>query len=1114
MFYKNQNKFMKISSSREFIIFCMKITVFQLALALSFSGISLAHDSKAQGVLTTKITLETGQTSLRSALQQLENAGNVKFVYSSRIVPVETQVSVHSSGEELQDVLTNLLSPYGIGYEVIDDQIVLMKEPGMIPVRRTDTSRHAERGSPRTVPGMALMQQTITGKVTDAESGEILPGVSVTVKGTTTGVSTDMEGNYSISVPDPAANPVLVFSFLGYTSQEVPVGTETVINVSLKQDVAALEQVVVVGYGTTERRNLTSAVTTVESKDFIPGAHNSPLQMIKGKVAGVSVSNPAAADPNRGTDIQVRGASSIEAGNGPLIIIDGVPGGNLNNVAQQDIASITVLRDGSAAAIYGSRAANGVILVTTKSGKAGDVSVTYDSYIEHDVVAAKPDILSPEEFLEHGIDRDLGARTNWYDQLIRKNNFGQNHYLAVSGGSENTIFRISGNFRDKTAIDIASERQEYGIRANFQQKALDGLLEFDGNFTYRFAGEEYTNYGVFQQAVKLNPTIPIFDPESPTGYSKIEGYDVYNPVQNLLERENGADQTYSIADFNVKLNLLENLNTELKLARQSQDELRREYYTSKSEESIDNDRTGRARLENEKWVDWTLEWIGNYFTTIDKHDIRVMGGYSYQEFNNRAFWAENADFPTDAVGYDDLGGGLWNNEEGRLGMDSWRSKEKTIAFFGRLNYSFDDTWLFMGSLRYEGNSKFGAENKWGLFPAASAAWRLSKLPAFENSAVVNDLKLRLSYGETGRSGFSRYISLARYQGWGRWQNDEGEWIQVYGPANNPNRDLHWERQKSYNVGVDFSLFDNKVGGSVDAFLRKGKDVIAEYDVPVPPYLHDKLFTNVGTTSSRGVELNLNWNAVNTGDFSYTTNIVATYTKSKLDAFSNDEFTRGYMDRRSLPSPGNPGFAQRLEDGVEIGSFYGYKYAGVDEDGNILIWKGGQEGTERILATEAGSETDRTYLGNGSPKYELSWGNTLTYKDFDLSVFFHGRFDYDILNLYQMYYGLTAEPNVNLLKDAFTRNAHIKSGKVITDYFLESGDYFKLDNLTLGWSPTIQSPWLKNLRVYATVRNLFTITKYSGLDPTTVAISGLEPGIGDLNVYPITRNYSLGVQVTF
>lgn len=546
---------MKISSSRDFIIICMKITVFQLALALSFTSLTWAYDSKAQGMLTTKITLETGQTTLKSVLHQIEKKGNVKFVYSSRIVPVEENVSVSSSEDELQDILTDLLAPYGITFEVIDDQIVLMKAPAgepqpvsgsnEIPGTRSEASTHNAR-----------LQQTITGKVTDGESGDGLPGVSVTVKGTTAGVSTDMDGNYSISVPADNPEPVLVFSFLGYSSQEVPVGTESVINVTLNQDVAALEQVVVVGYGTTQRRNLTSAVTTVESKDFIPGAHNSPLQMIKGKVPGVSVSNPAAADPNRGTDIQVRGASSIEAGNGPLIIIDGVPGGNLNNVAQQDIESITVLRDGSAAAIYGSRAANGVILVTTKSGKAGDVTVTYDSYIEHDAVAAKPDILSPEQFLEHEIDQDLGARTNWYDELIRKDNFGQNHYLAVSGGSENTIFRISGNYRDKTAIDIASERQEYGIRANFQQKALDGLLELGGNFTYRFAGEEYTNYGVFQQAVKLNPTIPVYDPDTETGYSRIEGYDVYNPVQNLLERENGADQTYSIADFNVKLNLL------------------------------------------------------------------------------------------------------------------------------------------------------------------------------------------------------------------------------------------------------------------------------------------------------------------------------------------------------------------------------------------------------------------------------------------------------------------------------------------------------------------------------------------------------------------------------
>lgn len=1078
----------------------MRVSLIQAIAIVAFAGIAFANEGQGQNLLDRRVTMTSQNEKVEQVLDHLEQVAGVTFLYSPELIGANRKVSLKVRNEKLMDVLTGLLTPLQLTYQLADQQIIIK------PVEAAGSGALPELS----VTEGESLAVTVSGKVTDDQQ-KPLPGVSVVIKGTTTGTVTNAEGNYTLSVPDN--NATLVFSFIGYLSEEVAVNGRTSVDVTLIADVQSLSEVVVVGYGTQEKKDVTNSVVTINSKNFVPGAFNSPLQMIDGKVPGVVLSNPAAADPNASPIVQVRGASSLEAGNGPLVIIDGMPGGDLRNIAQQDIESITVLKDGGAAAIYGSRGANGVILVQTKRGKAGKVAITYDSFVDHDVVAARPDLLSAEEFLEKGRDQDRGARTDWYDALIRKNNFGQNHSLSIGGGSENTVFRISGNYRTKSGIDIASDRREYGIRANFQQKALDGLLELNGNISYRIANEEYTNYGVFQQAVKLNPTLPIWDPANPSRYAQVFGYDAYNPVQDLKTRENGADQTYSIVDFNAILKPFKNFNTQLKLARQGHDEDQREYYTSLSKESIDNNRTGRARLENEKWTDWTLEWTGNYFAAFGRSDLKVLGGYSYQEFNNKGFFAENSDFPSDAFRYNNLETGLYNRVEGRLGMDSWRSKEKVIAFFGRVNYDFDNTYLFSGTLRYEGNTKFGANNKWGLFPSASAAWRLSKLPVIQNIEAINDLKLRASYGVTGRSGFPRYSALAKYQGWGRWQNDEGEWIQVYGPANNPNYNLRWERQISYNLGVDFTLFNNKLSGNVDAFIRQGKDVIANYDAPVPPYLHDQIFTNVATTSARGVELSLNWNVVNANDFGYTTNLTAFYIKSRLDKFSNGTFTKGFMDRYYLPSPGNPGPAFRLQDGVEIGSFYGYKYAGVDENGNILIWKNAQPGTEAILST-AGTSTDKAYLGHGSPHYELTWNNNLRYKSFDLTLYFRGRFDYKILNLYQMYYGLVAEPGVNLLTDAYERNGEIKSGKVITDYFLEKGDFLKLDNLTLGWTPKVQSKYFTQVRLYGTIRNVFTLTKFTGLDPTTVDIAGLDPGIGTLNVYPITRNFSLGAQISF
>ncbi|WP_461491462.1 SusC/RagA family TonB-linked outer membrane protein [Pontibacter sp. HJ8] len=958
----------------------------------------------------------------------------------------------------------------------------------------------------------------VNGIVKD-DKGIPLPGVTVVVKGTTIGAATDTDGKFSITVPDEHRNGALVFSYIGYAAQEVKLAGQSQINVTLATDAKALQEVVVVGYGTMEKKEVSSAVTTVTSEDFQKGAFNSPMQMIEGRVAGVTISNPNASDPNTGPSIQLRGASSLNAGNGPLIVIDGLPGGDLRNVAQQDIESISVLRDAASAAIYGSRGANGVILVQTKRGKAGKVAVSYDSYVEHDRVAAKPDILSAEEFLQRGRDQDRGARTNWYDELLREDNFGQNHSLSVSGGSENTVARLSAQYRTKEGMDVASERREYGLRASFLQMAMNKRLEIGGNLSYRIAHEEYTNYGAFQQAVKLNPTLPIMDPNDPNKYNTILGFDTYNPVQNLLARENGADREYSIIDISAKFNILDNLSTELKLARQGQDMYRREYHTANSAESVQNNRIGRARLANEDWTDYVAEWLNNYNTTIGKHAFSVLGGYSYQESSTNGFYAENANFPSDAFWYNNLGAGDWNSvEKGRLGMDSWKSKEKTIAFLGRLNYNFDDTYFLTSSFRYEGSTKFGTKNKWGLFPAVSAAWRMSNLPALQDIEAIDELKLRASYGVTGRSGFNRYTAMQRYEGYGRYQNDEGQWIQVYGPGNNYNPGLRWEKAISYNIGIDFSLFNNKLTGSIDAFDRRSSDLISEYSVPVPPFLHTTMVVNVGTTSSKGVELLLNYNVVNTDDFSFTTSFTGSYSKAILGTWSDDTYQADFIDLQDLPSPGNPGPAYRLEDGTDLGAFYGYKYAGVDDEGNILVWKEGVEGTERLRASgnniQASRDRDRTYIGNGAPRYELGWTNSLGYKAFDLTLFFRGRFDYEILNLYQMYYGLQGEASTNLLKDAYDRNDHIKSGKVITDYFLESGDFLKLDNLTLGWSPRLGVDAISNFRIYGSVRNVFTLTKYSGLDPASVGVAGLTPGYGSLDVYPTTRTFALGAQITF
>lgn len=960
--------------------------------------------------------------------------------------------------------------------------------------------------------GINSVQQdkyTVSGKVLDGRGDPII-GANVVEKGTTNGTITDLDGNFSLNV---APNAMLEVSYIGYKSQSISVAGKSTVNITLVEDTEALEEVVVVGYGTSVKKDLTTAVTSVKSKDFIQGASNDAMQMIDGKVAGVSVSSTAAADPNSSSSIQVRGAGSLNAGNTPLVVIDGMPGGDLKNLAQQDIESITVLKDGSAAAIYGSRGANGVILVTTKSGKAGKATITYDSYVEHDFIASRPDILGAKDYMAKVNGAvDHGADTDWYDALLNKDNFGQNHNISISGGSETSVFRVSANYRNKESMDIVADREEYGLRANFKHTTLEGLLEIGGNVNYRIAdANENPDYRSFQMAIQQNPTYAVDSEEM--------GYDHYNfnPVTNLKNHTRSSRHEYATIDLNIKLNILDNLNTEVKLGRQFHGQKQKEYYNKFSRDCIVNKYNGRAIINQYDNTDWTLEWTGNYNLKLDKHDFKLMAGYSYQEFNYEQFGAENRNFPTDVFETNNLDAGDYMKVQGRNGMSSEKTQEKTIAFLGRLNYNFDDLILFTGSMRYEGNSKFGDKNKWGLFPAASAAFRLSRLSAFEDSKVVDDLKIRASYGVTGRSGFSRYISLAKYTGYGMyWSDTFGKFIMGYGPGNNPNTDLKWEKQYSYNLGLDFTLFNSRLSGNLDFFIREGRDLISDYAVPLPPYLHSSITTNVGTTQSRGFELALNWDAVKTEKFSYSTNVVLSYMKTKLKSFSNDKYKLSYIEGDGFPSPGNPGSAQRLEDGKEIGVFYMARYAGVDENGNIQVWEGGKVDGQKKLGSDI-NENDKVYLKySGVPKWELSWGNTFTYKNFDLSLFFHGRFKYKIMNQYEMYYGLQVISGDNKLSSAYGKNNHIKGAKVICDYdgFLQNGDYLRLENITLGWNPNFKTKWISNMRLYASMKNVFTLTGYTGLDVTNVNTNGIWPGIGGMEVYPSARNLTFGVQITY
>lgn len=952
-------------------------------------------------------------------------------------------------------------------------------------------------------------QKKITGTVVDATSGETLVGVTIVVQGTTNGTISDVNGKYSIDVP--STNAVLVFSYIGYRNEIINI-TGPVVDIKLVSVATTLDEVVVIGYGSLQRKDLTSSVTSVSSKDFIEGSANNAIQAINGKVAGLSVSSTAPSDPNAGINLQIRGAASIKGGTGPLIVINGVPGGDLSNINQQDIESISILKDASSAAIYGTRGANGVIIVTTKKGTrtSDKVNMIYDSYISTMSVARKPELLSAEEFLARERDVDLGARTNWYDKLVRKSPIENNQFLSLASGSENTSYRASVNYRSADGIDIASAREEYGGRLNFSQKALDGKFEFIGNVANRYTKEKYTDYGAFNQAMQLNPTMPVYELANPNKFNLPYGYDTWNPVAKLMQDQNGAERKFINADVTFKVNILKNLNTQVMIAQQTNDKDEYSFSPSTSAESRDNNRRGRAERRYEKWTDRTFEWVTNYSLTKDEHSLKLMAGYSFQDFTTSGFWAKNLDFPSDVLTYNALQEGLWL-KDGKADMSSWKGKNQIAGIFGRLNYSYNDMYILSASLRREGSSKFGTNNKYGIFPALSLGWRISKMSFMQSLTAVNDLKIRGGVGVAGREGFDRYTSPATYSGAGRYLA-EGSWIKVFGPANNPNPDLKWEKAINYNVGLDFTLFDSKLSGSLDVFQRMSKDMIFNYDAPVPPMIQDQIWVNVGTTQNRGIELNLDYQVIKKTDFSYDINFVGSYNKSIIKSLSNDKYNRPFFDDYDLPSPGNPGRAFRNMEGHEIGSFYGLRYAGVDDLGRFLIYN---KNGEKVLSSTK-TEEDKAFIGNGVPKFQLSWNNVIRYKNLDLTLYFRGYFKYDILNLKQMYYGLQSVSNVNLLKDAFDRNAAIKSEKEFSDYFLEKGDFLKLDVVNLGYNVKMKNTfkYINNFRVYLSAKNLFTISKYTGLDPSQVNITGLQPGIEDKGSYPTVRSFTLGLKITF
>ena len=967
---------------------------------------------------------------------------------------------------------------------------------------------------------------TLKGKVVDAKTSEPLIGATVMVKGTSQGSVSDIDGLFLLS--NVKKDAVIVVSSIGYNKEEIALNGRSEISVSLKENSEVLDEVVVVGYGTMDKKELTSAISHISDKDFLSVSTIDPAMMIQGKVAGVSITNTGAGDPNNQASIQIRGVSSRSASNDPLIVIDGVPGGNLTNINSNDIASFDILKDGAASAIYGTRGSNGVILITTKKGaRDGAVHTSYNGSVSFDVANKELDMLTADEYRElrlaSGSGIDLGGNDDWW-KAVTRTGFSHKHTLTLSGGNQKTNYRVSADYRNANGIDRRSGREEYGARASINHTTLGGLFTFSLNVAPRIAYRKNSDWNTFRNALEANPTTPIMDPNDPSKYYNFQGQVVgYNPVEaNTIEQSEGETKLIDW-DATVKLNLLplllknkdanHDLTTQLTFADHQYDNFNGWFRPSTSTQAINNGRDGEASRDYSKERSQSLEWIANYKTNFGKHFLKVMAGYSYQYSKYSGLSASNKDFSNDGLGFNNLGTGEFAKEEGEVDMGSYMNDSKLIAFFGRVSYDYQGKYMFTASLRHEGSSKFGANNKWGNFPAVSAGWRISEESFMSGTkSWLSDLKIRGDFGVTGNQNFGSYNSLSTMTGFGYYIYN-GKYFQVWGPAKNVNPDLKWEKGKNWNVGLDFALLNNRIYGSLNYFSRRQQDLLGTYKVSVPPFLHDETFVNVGTMKNTGFEFDITWDAVKTKDFEYSLGIVGSTMDNKFIDFSNSQYVgQDYYNVCGTEDPYPYYNLQRIEKGERIGNFYMWKYAGIDKNGDWLVYD--RDGD--IIKAAQASDDDRQVVGNGLPKFTGSMTHNFRYKNVDLTLFFRGAFGYDIFNIHDFYYG-TQNFTGNVLKKAFEKNAPISASAnpVVCDYFLESGDYLKLDMITLGYTLNTNWKYLSKIRVYGTAKNVFTITKYSGVDPATFQLNGLNPGAtGSRSYYPSTRQFIFGVQLDF
>ncbi len=950
----------------------------------------------------------------------------------------------------------------------------------------------------------------VKGVVEDAQGPVI--GATVLQQGTTNGTTTGLDGDFMLRVPD--ADAIVEISCIGYATQ-VFKASEVPARILLAEDTEFLDEVVIIGYGTLSKKEVSASIVQVDSKDFFRGTTNNPMTMLTGKVAGLNVVTSQGSNPNSGSDYQIRGATSLQAGNGPLVVIDGVPGGEIRSLAPQDIESMTVLKDAASASIYGTAGANGVILVTTKKGskdEAGTAHVTYDGAFNVNFVKDPIAVLTPEEWVRSRRGTDYGARTDWYNALLRDFSYGHSHYVGVDGSTAKGSYNASVSYKNSLGVDLVDAREEFGARAAVEQRLIKDILQLNISLNARRVNEEYGNDGSFGTALTINPTFPIYN-EDGSYYQPTAPTNATNPVEAMLNKTANGQRLYTTGAVSLKANFIKtdvhNLSSTVTYSLDYNDYKSNNYTPIESHDKYWNGYEGTASLSYSKNWRNQLEWLFNYSFQSGEHHLNAVAGYSYQDFNSESMNMTNRGFTYDSILWNDIGAGTARTENpAQTSMGSGKSLSKVIALLGRVNYNWNNTIFASLSLRHEGATNFGVNNKWGNFPAASIAWEMANMDFMQGARWITSLKPRVSYGVTGRRGGSN-VSRPTYGSHGQYYMD-GEWVKGYRPATNANPDLRWEKLVAVNAGIDFVLFNNRLRGSLDLYDRRSPDLLYNYTAPQPPFIHSSILVNVGETQNLGAELSLDGDIIMKKNFSWTSGINASTGYSKIRTLSNQIYGASYIDMLGTGGLGQTSYYYRYTEGSRIGTLYGYEAAGVNEYGDMMVY----DNDGNVITAASANAAFKRYIGNTIPKLFLSWNNTFRYKNFDLSIFMNGAFGHMIYNNRRAG-NLQSSGNANVFRTAYTRDKDVREyGGVVTSYFLEHGDFMKIQNVSLGYTLTPKSEIIRSLRVFLTATDLYTITGYTGTDPALLSTNGLTPGVDNGTGYPETRVVTLGATVTF